>query len=349
MSKYQVKIKEIEKSQVEIEGEIPSKVLEESRKEALENFKKDIQIDGFRKGHVPEKILIEKVGDMAILNEMAELSLSKAYPDIIIENKIEAIGHPQISITKMAPGNPLGFKITVAVMPKVDLADYKKIAKNINSKKEDATVSEKELKETLENISKNYAHQKFHKENPDKGHDEAEKVEPVKLNDEIVKELGDFKDLKDFEAKIKEDIQKQKEYKAVEKKRVEILEEILKESKLEVPEIFEKSELEKLVGQIKSDIASMGLKFDDYLKHIKKTGEDLRKEFLPDAQKRAKTQVLISQIAKEEKIQADKKMLDERVKETLAQYKEAKEENVRLYFDQILTNEAVLKFLEEVK
>lgn len=347
--KYQVKVKKLEKSQIEIEGEIPVEILEEKRKEAIEKYKREISIDGFRKGHIPEKILVEKVGEMAILNEMAELSLSSAYPDIIIENKIDAIGNPQISITKMAPQNPLGFKIVVTVMPEVELADYKKIAKKINSKKETVDLSETEFKEAIENISKNYAHQKFHKENPDKEHKESEKTEPIKLTDEIVKELGDFKNLKDFEEKIKADLLKQKEFKLKDKKRVEILEEILKESKLEVPEVFEQSELEKLIAQIKSDITNMGLKFEDYLKHIKKNEDDLRKEFLPDAQKRAKTQILISEISKKEGLKSDKKILEERVKETLNQFKEAKEENVRLYFDQILTNEAVLKFLEEIK
>jgi len=80
-----MKITKLEKSRVEIVGSIPVDEFAKFRHKALENINNEVTIDGFRKGKVPENILMQKVGDMAILEEMAELALSKIYPEIIIK------------------------------------------------------------------------------------------------------------------------------------------------------------------------------------------------------------------------------------------------------------------------
>ena len=89
-----IKIKNLEKSRVEITGSIAKESFESFRAQALKNINNEITIDGFRKGNVPENILISKVGEMSILEEMAELALSSAYPEIITAQKIDAIGRP---------------------------------------------------------------------------------------------------------------------------------------------------------------------------------------------------------------------------------------------------------------
>ena len=61
------------------------------------------------------------------------------------EHNIEAIGYPEVSITKIAKGSPLGFKLKVAVMPTITLPPYKKIAAKAIKKKTDLDVSDKEI------------------------------------------------------------------------------------------------------------------------------------------------------------------------------------------------------------
>ena len=139
-----IKINKLDKSRVEITGSISEKEFSIFRKQALQNINDEVSIDGFRKGKVPENVLVSKVGDMSILEEMAELALSKAYPEIIIENKIDAIGRPEISITKLAADNPLEFKIVTTVTPEIKLADYKKLSKDINKKPVEKSQLEKE-------------------------------------------------------------------------------------------------------------------------------------------------------------------------------------------------------------
>lgn len=61
--------------------------MESNRKQALKNINDSITIDGFRKGMIPEKHPISKVGEHTINEEMAELALSKAYFDILMDRK----------------------------------------------------------------------------------------------------------------------------------------------------------------------------------------------------------------------------------------------------------------------
>src|SRR3989344_1054307 len=156
-------IKKIEKSRVEITGVISIEEFEKFRNQALKNINEEVTIDGFRKGKVPENILISKVGEMTILEEMAQLAIKEAYPKIIIDEKIDAIGQPEVHITKIAKGNPLEFKIITAIVPEVKLGDYKKISKEEKSKKSEITeVTEKEVSDAILNIRRSRADHSGH-------------------------------------------------------------------------------------------------------------------------------------------------------------------------------------------
>jgi hypothetical protein len=150
-------IKKLPDSQIEIVGHVPAEIFDSHRKKALENINKTVKIDGFRDGNAPENTLVSKVGEKTILEEMAELALSNAYPAIIIDNNIDPISRPEISITKMAMGNPLEFIIKTAVTPEVKLGDYKKIAATVPAHPaKDNDVSEKEVDEALARIRKSH-------------------------------------------------------------------------------------------------------------------------------------------------------------------------------------------------
>jgi len=91
------------------------------------------------------------------------------------------------------------------------------------------------------------------------------------------------------------------------------------------------------------------LKTEDYLGHLKKTMEDLRKDWRTDAEKRAKLQIVMNKIAGVEKIEPEAEKMEAEVKHLLASYKDAKEERVREYVAMVLTNEKVFEFLEKIQ
>src|ERR1035437_805959 len=89
-------------SEVEITVELPAAVLDEYRKKAIVALGKEAELDGFRKGHVPENVLISKIGEGRILEEAAELALQEVTPNILAEEKMNFISQPRVSVTKLA-------------------------------------------------------------------------------------------------------------------------------------------------------------------------------------------------------------------------------------------------------
>lgn len=348
----------LEKSQVKISGEVPySEVLKE-KSATLKSLGSNLKVDGFRRGHIPDSIIEKTLGETRILAEMAERTISHLYFHIIDAHEINAVGHPRVEITKIAPNNPLGFSYTVAIIPKIDLPDYKKIANRINKEKAEVEVTdedvEKQIKdilrqkvafERLQNIQKGTA------EKRDENGEVKDKDLP-ELTDELAKTLGQpgqFSSVADFKEKIKEHLEIERKRENLSNHRVKLTDAILEAVQVEIPQILIDHEINQMFAQMEDDLAKSGLKLNDYLEHIKKTKEDLVKEWTDGAEKRAKLQIILNEIALKEKITAKEEEVIEKVKELLKLYKEANPQNVLAYVTTILTNEAIMTFLEAEK
>ena len=95
---------------------------------------------------------------------------------------------------------------------------------------------------------------------------------------------------------------------------------------------------------MESDITGMGFKFEDYLKQLSKTKEDLKKDFRVDAEKGAKLALILNEIAKVEAIVADEEQVLKEVAQILKQHKNADREGARMHAEQVLTNEKIFVF-----
>lgn len=347
-----IKTKKLAGSQVEITGEISAAEMKRAFKESLKAFSEQASVPGFRKGHVPQDVILNKMGEMAVLEHAAEGVLSHEYMHIVVDHKIEAISRPQIELTKIAKDAPLEFKITVAVFPEVKMPDYKKIAKTEMKKEEKIEITDKEFDGAIEEIHKTYG-KKADAETAETAAagatSEAKDAPLAPLDDAFVQTLGDFKDLADFKKKVKENMLKEKEYRAKEKKRLQIGENIVAEMKAELPEVLVSSELAKMWGEFEHNISRMGLKIEDYLKHIKKTREELSKEWRKDAEKRVSLQIALNRIVSEEKLLPSDAEVTVEVEKILAEHKDADAERARAYVEMVLGNEKAFRFLEEQK
>ena len=130
LKQYQyIKVKELPHSEAEISGEVTSLAMKEYFERALQHVSSNVSFPGFRKGHVPQEIVLKRVGEAVILEEAADISLRELYPQIVLDEKLDVVGAPKISVTKLQAGEALGFTVVTAVMPKVSLPSYKRIAK----------------------------------------------------------------------------------------------------------------------------------------------------------------------------------------------------------------------------
>ncbi|MBI2618066.1 hypothetical protein HYW58_01305 [Candidatus Kaiserbacteria bacterium] len=352
-------------SEIEIAGEIPLAAVSLYRTKALKKLSANARIDGFRKGHVSEKVLIQKLGESGVMNEVAELVLSDAYPALVRDKKLDAIGAPRVTLTKLAPGNPIGFKIRTAVIPEFSLPDYKTIAREIMREPDDLHVTDVDIEQVLTEVRRGKARfdntqkvgtsakvpsggEKAPDEIPPEGKSSNEEGLP-ELEDAFVQTLGDFKTVEDFRARVREDVKKNKEHKALEKKRVAISEKLIEKTSAELPDVLIESELERMFAQMKDDVLRVNMTFEDYLVHTKKTEKDLRNEWRGQAEKRAKLQLILNDIAKKEGISADHGEVHRQMDIILKKYKDAKPENVHAYLETQLLNEAVFAFLEKTE
>lgn len=359
------KVEKIPGSQVKITGDIPYEELLSERPAALKALGAEVSIDGFRKGHVPEAVLVKHIGEMAILSEMAERAIAHLYHHILHDFALDAIGQPKIELTKIALGNPLGVAITVAVIPDITLPDYTTIAKAKNTEKNLVIVTDGEVEEQIKDVLRRKAAfdrlqakaaakadgDAADSETPEtiETEEDLQKLPLPELTDELAATLGQpgqFSDAADLRAKLREHLTIEKTREATAAHRAAVTDAVIESTTLELPQVLVQSELAQMFGQMQEDLNRANLKIDDYLGHIKKTREDLEKEWTPAAEKRAKLQLILNEIAKKENITPNIDEVNEQVKGLIERYKDADEHRVRLYVASVLTNEAVMKHLE---
>ncbi len=123
-----------------------------------------------------------------------------------------------------------------------------------------------------------------------------------KINDEFAKQfqLGGLKELKE---RIKEDIKKEKENKEKEKIKNTILKEISKETKFEIPEILVEKELDNMIKTAENQLKEKNASFDDYLKEIGKTLEELKSSWRKQAEENVSFALILHKIGENEKIE----------------------------------------------
>ena len=331
---YTIKEKKpLPRSEFFIHIELPPEAVSNEREHVLDRLKKDAELPGFRKGFVPEKMLRERIGEMALWEEASEHALSEALSEIFRTEKLDALGHPRVETIKLAPENPAEFKVTLSLYPKLTLPDYKTIASAQRSKKpEPITVEEKEIEAVIKEIAAQ--------------HERASGEKNFVVSDETVKKFGGFETLADFRAKVKEGLTARKKELAKEKRRAELLHALGEESRGDIPDLLIESELIKMEHELRGQIEQMGGSFDEYLKEVKKDAPMLKKEWRHDAERRARLQLTLLNIAREEKIAAEEKNIDVEVKHLLEHHKDADKESARSFVETLLTNQKVIEFLE---
>lgn len=335
-------INNLENSQIEIIINLNKEDLLPYKTKALKEFSLNLEIEGFRKGKSPLNLVEQKVPALELAEKTASFAIEEIYPKIIVQEKITALGYPEIIITKLVYDQELEFKVKVAILKEIVLPDYKKIAKEEKkNKKTDIQVTDQEVEETLKWIYSSRTKEKDFKKEP-------------KIDDEFAISLGHFKNLEELKKSIREGIEMEKRKKEEEKWRIELMEKISQEIKWDLPEILIETELHKMIEELKIKLEDIGISYDDYLKQIKKTEEDLRNDLREQAEKRVKIALILKEIAKKENITVSDEEIEERANRIISQvYDENLKEKIDLeqlkeFVKNLIENEKVFSLLESL-
>src|ERR1700690_1239836 len=335
--------------EAEVNAEIPEGVLARYRIEALKEIQKTAKLDGFRPGHAPEQRIIEVYGEDAILRQAAQRAIEHELPELLAGEKLLIIESPKVTTDVPQAGKPLTFTARAPLAPHVELPDYKKIAAK-HAKLEEISVSDEEHKQALTHLRR-----ERHRIDKIEAGAEAQKAaeesraakeeELPELHDAFVQSLG-YESAEKFSEALRTNIKTEKEMQVREKRRAAILDDLVKEAKINYPAILREYEFDDMEARLKDDLSRMGQTLDAYLLQTKKTREQLRAEWKDAADKRAKVRLLLTEIARKEKIEPDEKALTHEVEHAKERYPQADPQILRVHIAHAMRNDAVLRFLE---
>lgn len=336
--------------EAEIKGEITAAALDEAFNAALKDVQKTAKVDGFRPGHAPLERILSIYGEPMILERAAERAIQDALPEILAKENLLVIAAPRVMSEKPQKGASLPFTAHAPLSPTVTLPDYKAIAEKSRSKKEEAVVSDDEHAEALMHLRREKVRiDKIESGiDPQKAGEEAKALADAdvpELDEMFVQTLG-YPSLDEFAAALHENIKNEKDIRAREKVRTEILDELIKNAQISYPALLKNYELDDMQARLEEDLSRMSMTLDQYLAQIKKTREELRASWDESADKRAKVRLILNEIARAEKIEPGHEELAHEIEHAKEHYKDIDLDTMRTHIAHAMRNEMTLRFLE---
>ncbi len=121
--------------------------------QAYEENKGKFNVQGFRKGKAPRKVIEQNYGANVFFDDAIDIGFSKEYYDCLTKEKeIEPIDNPELKIEKFDESG-LVILATVPVVPKVTLGQYK----GLEIKKHEHTLDETKVDKELEQVRQRQA------------------------------------------------------------------------------------------------------------------------------------------------------------------------------------------------
>ena len=178
-----------------------------------------------------------------------------------------------------------------------------------------------------------------------------------KLDDEFAKSLGHANSLSELEVSVKQGLMAEKQEKEKDRIRGEILEKIASKIKVDVPAILIEKRLDSMVDGLDQELHRGGMELGLYLAQIKKTQDELRRDWRAQAEKQVKTSLVARAIAKAEKLKVSDEEVSQEMQTILSGYisrgagpevlQNINSEALKGKIAEILLNEKVFEILEK--
>ena len=146
-------VERIEPTRVKLSIEAPYADLKPSVDEAYKEIAKQISVPGFRRGKVPARIIDQRVGRAAVIQEAVNNSLDGFFRQAIADNDIQPLGTPEIDDLEM-PGldgkeeGDLTFTVEVDAVPEFELPEYSSLEVEV----EPLEVTDEDVEKELDDL-----------------------------------------------------------------------------------------------------------------------------------------------------------------------------------------------------
>jgi trigger factor len=146
-------VEELSPTRVKMTIEVPFEELKPSLDKAYREVSRQVRIPGFRPGHVPPRIIDQRLGRGAVLEQAINDAVPQLYGKALEDSEIRALGQPDLEITKLDDGQQLAFTAEVDVRPRFELPDLSAITVTV----ENAEVGPDEVEEYLSDLRERFA------------------------------------------------------------------------------------------------------------------------------------------------------------------------------------------------
>lgn len=360
--------------------------------QTYEDSKGKFNIQGFRKGKAPRRVIEQNYGENVFIDETLERLVTNEYRLFLDQNMdVEPIETPAMALDKF-DDTGVEVTLTVNILPEIELGAYT----GLTFKKDEVNVSEEDMNNAIDRFMQGHSRfvesqesaqlgdfvtidfsgsvdgekfeggtatdyrlelgshsfidtfedqmvgmnvgdtrdvnvtfpEEYHAENL-KGKPavfevvmkKIERKEIPTLDDKFISDTTDFENVDEYKKDLESKLRVEANKKAERKLENDMIEKIVADSKIDLPEVLVNRELDHIIDDIKNRLAYQGLKFEDYEKYTGQTEELIRKDRHDDAVKSVKTRLAFQKIVRDNKLMVTIEDIDAKVAEFAARYK----------------------------
>ncbi|MEV6318293.1 trigger factor [Streptomyces sp. NPDC051776] len=140
-------------TRVRLTVEVPFEELKPSLDAAYKKINQQVTVPGFRKGKVPARVIDQRFGRGAVLEEAVNDALPKFYTEAVNEGELNPLGQPEVDITELKDNELLAFTAEVDVRPAIEIPDYSGIEVEVDA----VEVSDEDVEKSVEQLRERFA------------------------------------------------------------------------------------------------------------------------------------------------------------------------------------------------
>ena len=140
-------------TRVRLTVEVPFEELKPSLDAAYKKINQQVTVPGFRKGKIPARVIDQRFGRGAVLEEAINDALPKFYTEAVTEGELSVLGQPEIDITEFNDNEELKFTAEVDIRPSIEIPDYSGIEVTVDA----VAVSDEDVDASVEQLRDRFA------------------------------------------------------------------------------------------------------------------------------------------------------------------------------------------------
>ncbi len=146
-------VEELSPTRVKLTIEVPFEELKKSLDAAYREVGRQVRVPGFRPGKVPPRVIDQRVGRGAVLEQAINDAVPQFYSQAVAESEVVPLGQPDVEVTKLDDGKELAFTAEVDIRPKFELPPLESISVTVDN----AEVSPDQVEEYLKALRERFA------------------------------------------------------------------------------------------------------------------------------------------------------------------------------------------------